>query len=114
MSRDYASEFLLRRLLLSLEQLEVGAVALALEFIKRNEAQGCGINAIAQAALLARAIGKDMAEMAVAMTGTNLGPNHAMGGVHLLDHIFRLDRPGETRPAGVTVILVNRSEQRLA
>src|SRR5215510_12194774 len=55
-----------------------------------------------------------MAKMAVAMTGANLSPNHAMAGVSLLDHIFRLDRPGEARPARVTVKLVDRSKQRLA
>src|SRR5262245_29031631 len=48
------------------------------------------------------------------MVGTNLRPNHAMAVVHLLNHIFRLYRPGETRPSGVTVILVNRREQRFA
>src|SRR5215468_11700161 len=55
-----------------------------------------------------------MAKMAVAMTGANLNPSQAMAGVSLLDHIFRLDRPGEARPARVTVKLVDRSKQRLA
>src|SRR5262245_66646601 len=55
-----------------------------------------------------------MAKMAVALTGANLSPNQAMAGVRLLDHIFRLERLGEARPARVTVKLVNRSKQRLA
>src|SRR5262249_34830252 len=99
---------------LSIEQLSIGAVALALELIKGNESQGGGVDAIAQSAFLARAVWEDMTEMAVAMTGANLSPNHVMAGVSLLDHIFRLDRPGETRPAAVAVKLVKRSEQRLA
>src|SRR5262245_24540277 len=55
-----------------------------------------------------------MAKMAFSMTGANLSPNQAMAGVSLLDHIFRLERPGEARPARVTVKLVERSKQRLA
>src|SRR5215510_9433068 len=55
-----------------------------------------------------------MAKMAVAMTGANLSPNQAMAGVRLLDYIFKLERPGEARPARVTVKLVDRSKQRLA
>src|SRR5215475_7248595 len=55
-----------------------------------------------------------MAKMAVAMTGANLNPNQAMAGVSLLDHVFRLDRPGEARPARIAVKLVDRNKQRLA
>src|SRR5262245_24979687 len=55
-----------------------------------------------------------MAKMAVAMNGANLSSDHAVTGVSLLDHIFRLERPGEARPAGVAVKLVDRSKQRLA
>src|SRR5215510_836837 len=55
-----------------------------------------------------------MAKMAVAMTGTNLSSDHSVAGVSILDHIFRLERPGEARPSRVAVKLVNRSKQRLA
>src|SRR5215472_199246 len=55
-----------------------------------------------------------MAKMAVSMTGANLSPNHAMAGVSLLDHIFKLERFGEARPATVAVKLVKRSKQWLA
>src|SRR5262245_22053867 len=55
-----------------------------------------------------------MAKMAFAMTGANLSQNQAMAGVSLLDHIFRLELPGEARPARATVKLVDRSKKRLA
>src|SRR5262245_55998187 len=48
------------------------------------------------------------------MTGASLSSDHAVAGVSLLDHILRVERPGEARPARVTVKLVNRSKQRLA
>src|SRR5262245_924350 len=101
-------------LVLTLEQLTVDAIALALELIQGNETQRGGIDAVAQAARLAWAIGEDMAEVAVPMTGANLGPNHPEAAVRVLDHILRLERPGEARPTGVAVGLVARGEQRFA
>src|SRR5215831_19270072 len=99
---------------LSIEQLAVAAVPLVFELIQRDEAQRRGIDAVAQAACFARAVRKDMAQMAIAMAGANFRPNHAVGGVFVLDHIFGFDRPGEAGPTTVTVEFVVRSEERLA
>src|SRR6185312_847684 len=96
------------------EQLAVFAVAFLLEIVEMDEAQRGRIDAIAQAAFGAWAIGKEMSEMAVAIAGANLGPDHAVAGVAVFDDILRLDRPGEARPAGAAVEFVDRGEERLA
>ena len=95
------------------EKLAVGAVALALEVVERDEAQRRGVDAVAQAARLGRAVGEHVAEVAVPVGRTDLGPDHAVAGVRVLHHVARLDRHREARPAGTAVVLVDRGEQRL-
>ena len=71
-----------------------------------NEAQRRRIDAVTQAAAIARAIFEDMAEMAVARSRAHFGAGHAMRHVAQLIHVRRLDRPGEARPAAAGFELV--------
>src|SRR5271166_4533032 len=95
-------------------ELAEGAVTLALQVIERDEAQRRGVDAVAHAARLARAVGEHVAKVAVPVRRPDLRPDHAVALVGVLDHVARLDRHREARPAGVAVVLVDRSEQRLA
>ena len=56
------------------EELAVVAVAFLLEVIERDEAQRRGVDAVAHAALGGRAVGEHVAEVAVAVGRTDLGP----------------------------------------
>src|SRR3954447_2213829 len=52
--------------------------------------------------------------MAISMSRTNLGSNHSVACIMILDHVFGLDRLGEARPARTTLKFVSGSKQRLA
>src|SRR3546814_8552881 len=73
-----------------------------------DEAQRCRIDAVAQPATIGRTIGKDVAEMAVAVDRTYLGADHAVRGVTQFVDVGRFKRPGETRPAASRIELVGR------
>src|ERR1700722_17512736 len=96
-----------------LEERAVGAVALALQVIDRDEPQGGGVDAVAQAPGLGGPVVEYVAQVAVAVGGADLGPEHQVAEVPSLDHVAGLDRHGEARPAGAAVVLVDRCEQRL-
>src|ERR1700733_13184195 len=72
----------------SLEQPLVLPVALGLEFVVGNEAQGGRIDAIAQAAGLGRPIVEDMTEVTITMGRADLDAGDPVAGIELLDHIF--------------------------
>src|SRR5690242_6303445 len=55
-----------------------------------------------------------MAQVAAAVGGADLGPDHQVPEIPTPDHVTRLDRHREARPAGVAVVLADRGEQRLA
>ena len=71
-------------------------------------------DAIAQTSPVARAIGEDVAEVAVAMGRTDFGSDHAVGAVAQLGDIRVLDRPREARPATAGFVFVRRRKKRLA
>jgi hypothetical protein len=50
-----------------LNLIEIFAVALALHVVAMYEPERCGIDAVAQATAISRAIGEEMAEVAVAV-----------------------------------------------
>jgi len=52
--------------------------------------------------------------MGIRTAGTHLRPDHAIGGVCIFDDRILADRLGERRPAAAGIVLVHRSEQRLA
>src|SRR5262245_25498834 len=79
-----------------------------------DEAQRSGIDAIPQTAAILGAIGKDMAEMAVAVARADLRADHAVRHIAQVLDVGRLDRLREARPAAARFILVGRSKQRLA
>src|SRR5580693_9346060 len=54
--------------------------------------------------------GGHVAQVAVAVGGADLGPDHQVAEVPVLDHVAGLDRHREARPAGLAVVLVNRCE----
>src|SRR5690606_8377035 len=61
-----------------------------------------------------RAVGEDVAQMAVAAGTAHLGADHAVGAVLVLGHGVLGDRLGERRPAGARLELLARLEQRIA
>src|SRR5436305_13002475 len=79
-----------------------------------DEPQGGRVHAVSQPALIARPIRENVAKVAVAVLGTNLGPYHAMRAVHVLNDVRSFERPRETRPSRAAVELVEGREERLA
>ena len=69
------------------------------QLLFRNESQGSGVDAIAQAGGL-RAVGKDMAEVSVAGLGADLRPNHPVAFVYDLHNLVRIERLGKAWPSG--------------
>ena len=63
-----------------------------------DEPQRGRVDAIAEAASIRWAIGKNVTEMAVAMRRSNLGAGHAKGVVLQLVDVGGLDRLGKTWP----------------
>src|SRR5215472_10741967 len=57
---------------------------------------------------------EQVAQVAAAVGGADLGPGDQHAEVAARDHVGRLDGSGEARPAGVAVELAGRGEQRLA
>ena len=72
------------------------------------------VTEVAQAAAVARSVGEDVAEMAVAMLRPDLDAHHAVRHVLELRDVGGLDRLGEARPPASRFIFVGRCEQRLA
>ena len=79
-----------------------------------DEAQRRRVDAVAQAAAVARPVVEDVAEVAVGAARAHLGADHAVRAVAQLLDVRRLDRLGEARPAAARLELVGRGEQRLA
>src|SRR5689334_20697811 len=55
-----------------------------------------------------------MPEMAVPMARPNLGPDHPMSRVRLLDYITVLNGLSKTRPAALGIEFIEGSKQRLS
>src|SRR5687767_11608487 len=99
--------------LIVLKELHILTVTGLLELVFRDKSKTGRVNAIAHARRL-WAVGEEMAEMRIALLGTNFDADHAMGFVSLLyDRIF-VDRLEEARPPGPGVELVCRSKKRFA
>ncbi|PAV92552.1 hypothetical protein WR25_25867 [Diploscapter pachys] len=94
--------------------IQIGAVAFRLHRIAGHEAQRSGVDAIAQPAAIARTVGEDMAQVAVAMLRTHFGAHHAVAAIVQFLDIGGLDRLGEARPTTMRFIFVGRGEQRFA
>src|SRR4029077_17195723 len=71
------------------------------------------VDAVAQAGW-ARAVGKDMAEMAIAFRAQDLGADHAVADIALLVDMALDRRLGEARPPAAGIELGVGLEQRLA
>src|SRR5215471_6429906 len=94
--------------------VKISAVALGLHVVAVDKPQRRRVDAVAQAAAVCRAVGKDVPEMAVAMRRSHLGADHAMRRVSQLAYVGRLDRLCEAWPTASRFIFIGRSEQRLA
>src|SRR5579863_1079380 len=103
-----------RTLIFRLEKLAVGAVAFAFQVVGGHEAEGGGVDAVAQASGFPGAVMEHVAQVAVALRRADLGPGYQHAEVAALDHVAGLDRDGEARPAGVAVEFADRGEQRFA
>src|SRR5437588_5183541 len=64
-----------------LHLVEIGAIAFGLHIVAVDEPQRGGIDAVTQAAAIPRAVGDDVAEMAVAVGRTYLRADHAVRAV---------------------------------
>src|SRR4051794_26321664 len=78
-----------------------------------HEPKGRGVDAVTHPTPVGGAVVKEVAQMAVAVRGADLGLGHPVTGVAELDDVVRLERMGETRPAAVTVELADRGEDGL-
>src|SRR5262252_4239812 len=94
-----------------LNLIEIFAVTFALHVVAMDEPERRGIDAVAQAASISRAIREDVAEVAVAVGRPDLGPDHPMGGVPQLVDVCGNDRLGKTRPPAARLKLVGRREE---
>jgi hypothetical protein len=94
--------------------LPVASVSFAFELVNRDEPQRSRIDAVAQPTRFARAVRKDMAQVAIRRARANLGSEHAVADVAIFDDGFGLDRLRETRPTTAAVELIHGSKQRLA
>jgi hypothetical protein len=95
---------------LILKQFEITAIPFAFKLIDRNEAQGGGIDTVAQTACFPWAIREYVAQMTVAVSGTHFGSDHAMARVALFNYVVWLNWGCETWPATAAVEFVNRCE----
>src|SRR4051812_35865983 len=97
-----------------LNLIEIFAVALALHIVAMDEPERRGIDAVAQATAISGAVVEDVAEVAVAVGRSDLGPGHPMGGVPQLVDVCGNDGLGETWPPAARLELVGRCKERLA
>src|SRR5581483_11294657 len=70
------------------------------------------VDAIAQAALVARAIIKNVSKMRIGSFRTDFRAHHAEGSIRVLNNFFVFDRFGKTWPAAAGIEFVQRAEQR--
>ncbi len=94
------------------EDLRVLPVALGLELFVGHEAQRGRVDAVPQATLVCRPVVEDVAEVAVAVTRTDFGADHAEARVGLLHDVRGLERNGEAGPPATAVELLGGGEQR--
>ncbi len=88
------------------------AVALFLQVLSRDEAQRGGVHAVAHAGGR-RAVVEDVTQVGVAVPAAHLRARHEEAAVRPFDDVVRFERPGEARPAGAGLILVQGGEERL-
>src|ERR1700722_5808033 len=100
-------------LLLLFEQWQVLAVAFFLQFFYRDKPKRGRIDAVTLVSR-PRTIIKDVAEMGIALAGTDLGPLHPKSAIRFLGDVLLFDRFGETRPATSAVEFIERREKRFA
>src|SRR5699024_10520556 len=81
-------------------------ITFAFQIRQRNEAQCRGVDAVAQAASLGRAVREDVAEMAVAVLRTDFRTHHAAGRVTVFVDVFGGDVACKAGPAAVAVEFV--------
>src|SRR5258705_2336117 len=89
-------------------------VTFAFQFIHRNEAQRCGVDAIAKAAGPLWTIIEDVSQVTITMNRSYFCAAHTVGAVWPLGDVLCLNWFRETGPTAITVELVEGGEQRLA
>ena len=80
-------------IILFIKQLYILPIPLIIEFIKRNKTQRGGIDAVAQAAAVSRAVREYVAQMGIRFPASDLGPDHTVGSVRLFDDGSLFDGP---------------------
>jgi hypothetical protein len=73
-----------------INDLPILPVAFFLEVVIGNESKCSRVDAVTQAPVFDGAVVEDMAEMAVSLGGTNLGPNHPVTAVYSFHDILGL------------------------
>src|SRR5581483_8627119 len=94
------------------EGLKIFSVTSFFHLVERNKFQRRRIDAIAQAALVARAIIKNVSKMRIGSFRTDFRAHHAEGSIRVLNNFFVFDRFGKTWPAAAGIEFVQRAEQR--
>ena len=95
------------------KKIKILAVAFLLHLLDRHEAQSRGIEAIAHAGRLWTVV-KNVAEVRVALFRADFRALHEESLISFLDDMRRVDRLGETRPAGAALEFVGGREERFA
>ena len=81
---------------------------------ERDEFQAGAVDAVAQAALVLRAVREDVAEVGVRDAASDFGAVHVVAGVVVFGDDRTVDRLGEARPAAAGLEFVGRAEERFA
>ena len=100
------------RLLVAAEQGCVLTVTFRFETGRGDETHRRGVHAVAQAGRRG-AVLENVAEVGVGVFRANFGADHEELAIALRDHVLRLERAREARPAGSGVVFVERREERL-
>jgi hypothetical protein len=100
-------------LTLLLEQVQVLPVAFFGQVAHRNESQGGGVHAVAQARG-SRPVLEHVPQMRIREPAANLRADHAEAPVGVNHDVARFQGPGEARPPGSRFVLVLGAEKRLS
>lgn len=95
-------------------QRQPRSIALALHLIGGNKTQALAIDAVAQAATVTRAVGKDMAQVRIGAAAAHFGAAHVVAEIQPLGQSRWLNGAGEAGPAAAAVEFVTAGKQGLA
>ncbi len=81
---------------------------------QRDEFQARAVDAVAQSAFVARAVGEDVSQMRIGGVAAHFGAAHVVAEIIVFGNGFCINRAREARPAAAGIIFVGGAEQRFA